>query len=157
MLLSLALVPFALGAAVPPRGSGLNNIKNVVVLVQENLSFDHLAGSLIYNENIDGLVDRIYCNPANVSHSHSSKVCARDEAANIATDDPNHSISGINMQIFGTYHPLAKASSSMDGFITEQRASYQRDNLTRAAEVIDYFTPDHIPVFKRSRREFCPL
>lgn len=154
MLLALALLPLALSAAVRPRGSGLKNIKNVVVLVQENLSFDHFAGGLTYNDSIDGLVNREYCNPANVSHSHSEKVCARNEAANIATDDPNHSISGINMQIFGTYHPLARAPSSMNGFITEQRASYQTDNLTCAAEVIDYFAPEHIPVFNALAENF---
>ena len=154
-------------------------IKNVVVLVQENLSFDHFAGGLTYNSSIDGLINTKYCNPANVSSPDSSRqVCAANTAQNIAADDPNHSISGINMQIFGTYHPLADADSSMDGFITEQRVSYRLERLQnqqaldrpdrpiihdetrdlkratieelereRAAEVIDYFTPEHIPVF----------
>ncbi|KAJ5526069.1 hypothetical protein N7494_012719 [Penicillium frequentans] len=156
-------------------------IKNVVVLVQENLSFDHFAGGLTYNSSIDGLVNRKYCNPANVSIPDTSRqVCAANTAQNIAADDPNHSVSGINMQLFGSYHPPALAESSMDGFITEQRVSYRLERLEkqleldrpgrpakiqhdetrgmspelidllereRAAEVIDYFTPEHIPVF----------
>ncbi|KAJ5937315.1 hypothetical protein N7454_004970 [Penicillium verhagenii] len=155
-------------------------IRNVVVLVQENLSFDHFAGGLTYNSSIDGLVNRKYCNPANVSAPDTSRqVCAANTAQNVAADDPNHSISGINMQLFGSYHPAALAESSMDGFITEQRVSYRLERLEnqqeldrigrpeqthdetrgmspemvdhlereRAAEVIDYFKPENIPVF----------
>jgi hypothetical protein len=33
---------------------------------------------------------------------------------------------------FGTYHPLAGAKSTMEGFISEQRASYPKDDLDRA-------------------------
>jgi hypothetical protein len=34
-----------------------------------------------------------------------------------------------NMQVFGTYHPLAGAKSTMEGFISEQRASYPKDEV----------------------------
>lgn len=156
MILLLALFAFFAGAiARSQTATGLNHIKNVVVLVQENLSFDHFFGGLTYNADIDGVVNRPYCNPANVSSpSHSPKVCGKNTARNIASEDPNHSIAGGNMQIFGTYHPLIGAQSSMNGFITEQRASYEKDNLTRAAEVINYFTPDHIPVFNAIAENF---
>jgi phospholipase C len=39
-----------------------NNIKNVVVLVEENRSFDTFAGGLTYNSAIDGLLHHNYCN-----------------------------------------------------------------------------------------------
>lgn len=153
MALFLAFLALSLGSAARPS-SGLNNIKNVVVLVQENLSFDHFAGGLTYNSSIDGLVNHEYCNPANVSQPQSRQVCARNVAQNIASEDPNHSISGGNMQIFGTYHPLRNDPVSMNGFVTEQRLSYKKDNLTRAHEVIDYFTPNHIPVFSALAENF---
>ncbi|KAJ6028361.1 hypothetical protein N7540_003937 [Penicillium herquei] len=185
----LALLALALGSTAyqhhlfSDEAEQLNRlrsaIRNVVVLVQENLSFDHYAGGLTYNSSIDGLVNRQYCNPANISLPDASRqVCAANTAQNVAADDPNHSISGINMQIFGTYHPLIESESSMEGFITEQRVSYRIERLQnqqaldrperpvihdetrdmsskmietlereRAAEVIDYFTPEHIPVF----------
>lgn len=150
------LLALAIGtAARPVADSGMENIKNVVVLVQENLSFDHFAGGLTYDKKIDGLANHKYCNPANVTLSSTdSQVCAKNTAANIASEDPNHSISGINMQIFGTYHPGAKAESTMQGFITEQRNSYEKDDPTRAAEVINYFTPNHIPVFNSLAENF---
>lgn len=39
-----------------------NKIKNVVILVEENRSFDTFAGGLTYNHAIDGLVNHNYCN-----------------------------------------------------------------------------------------------
>ncbi|KAJ5739022.1 hypothetical protein N7533_011806 [Penicillium manginii] len=148
MTLFLVLFAFVVGTiARSQTAGGLSNIKNVVVLVQENLSFDHFFGGLTYDAQIDGVLKRPFCNPANVSQLRSEKICAQNTAQNIASEDPNHSIAGGNMQIFGTYHPLIESQPWMDGFITEQRASYETDDLTRASEVINYFTPEHIPVF----------
>lgn len=39
-----------------------SKIKNVVVLVEENRSFDTFAGGLDYNPHIDGLLHHNYCN-----------------------------------------------------------------------------------------------
>lgn len=39
-----------------------SRIKNVVVLVEENRSFDTFAGGLSYNSAIDGLLHHNYCN-----------------------------------------------------------------------------------------------
>ncbi|KAJ5156367.1 hypothetical protein N7492_009170 [Penicillium capsulatum] len=128
-------------------GSGLGNIKNVVVLVQENLSFDHIAGGLTYSDKIDGLLHRHYSNPANVTKSPNENIYyAKNTAPNVASDDPNHSISGINMQIFGKYHPEPSDDSTMQGFLTEQQLAYENDDIERASEVLNYFTPDRIPV-----------
>ncbi|KAK5805785.1 hypothetical protein VI817_000043 [Penicillium citrinum] len=155
MTLLLAYLSLLVGlSAQSSTASGLSNIKNVVVLVQENLSFDHFFGGLTYNSSIDGVVDGKYCNPSNISDLASPKVCAKNTAQNIASEDPNHSIAGGNMQIFGSYHPLIGDKPAMQGFITEQRASYEQDNLTRAAEVINYFTPNHIPVFNAIAENF---
>ncbi|CAI7658911.1 unnamed protein product [Penicillium glandicola] len=143
---SLLLIALSLGVTGMPASSGMSNIKNVAVLVQENLSFDHFAGVLDYDSSIDGPQNPQFCSPANV--------CTSPSAKNIASDDPNHSIAGGNMQVFGTYQPLAGAKSSMNGFIREQRASYPKDDINRAAEAINYFTPDHIPVLNTIAQNF---
>lgn len=39
-----------------------SKIKNVVILVEENRSFDTFAGGLDYNAAIDGLLHHNYCN-----------------------------------------------------------------------------------------------
>ncbi len=59
----IALSSFAL--AVPNiayKGDWKSKIKNVVVLVEENRSFDTFAGGLSYNPLIDGLLHHNYCN-----------------------------------------------------------------------------------------------
>ncbi|KAL2857362.1 phosphoesterase family-domain-containing protein [Aspergillus pseudoustus] len=124
-------------------------IKNIVVLVQENLAFDTIAGGLTYNPGIDNLVNHTFCNPVNVSDPNSPQICAKPIAKNIAADDPDHSIAGGNQQVYGTDHPdLSIHSPSMQGFVTEQiRAHGITSDLSRAAEVINYYTPEHVPVF----------
>jgi phospholipase C len=62
-----ALSSLALAA---PQGSNIQNhgsdwkskIKNVVVLVEENRSFDTFCGGLDYHPDIDGLLHHNYCN-----------------------------------------------------------------------------------------------
>ncbi|KAI9370409.1 phosphoesterase [Aspergillus egyptiacus] len=124
-------------------------IRNIVVLVQENLAFDTIAGGLTYSTDIDNLVNRTFCNPADVSDPFSTQVCAKPSARNVAPDDPDHSISGGNQQIYGTYHPHSSIHApTMQGFVTEQiRAHGIHGDLARAAEVINYYTPEHVPVF----------
>lgn len=74
MMLSLEVVLIAAlsgSALAAPRNiqnhgttdnSWKNRIKNVVVLVEENRSFDTFAGGLSYNPSIDGLLHHNYCN-----------------------------------------------------------------------------------------------
>lgn len=59
-LSSLALgVPSGQKRGPSPLAS---KIKNVVVLVEENRSFDTFAGGLSYNPTIDGLLHHNFCN-----------------------------------------------------------------------------------------------
>jgi phospholipase C len=77
-----------------------DKIKHVVVLVEENRSFDTFAGGLNYSSAIDGLLHHNYCNSMNASDpSEHADVCAGPYTQNVAADDPNHSISGVNMQL----------------------------------------------------------
>jgi phospholipase C len=54
-----------LALAVPNianKGDWKSKIKNVVILVEENRSFDTFAGGLSYSKDIDGLLHHNYCN-----------------------------------------------------------------------------------------------
>lgn len=153
--LVLSLVALSgLAVAAPASGSiethsdWRDKITNVVVLVQENRSFDTFAGGLTYNSTIDGLLHHNYCNSMNASDpNEAADVCAGPLAADVAADDPKHSISGVNMQLFSTYHPDESAVASspvwkyqtMRGFVTEQSVTYSTENRSRAAEAINYY------------------
>lgn len=130
------------------QGSFKDHIKNVVVLVLENRSFDTIAGGLSYNPEIDGLLHHKFCNPVNVSDpSNHETVCAKPIAQNVAPDDPNHGTSGVNLQVYSTYHPTDNSKATMQGFVTEQATVYKTKNISRAAEAINYYTQDHVRVF----------
>lgn len=60
----VALSSFALAApqGISNHGDWKSKIKNVVVLVEENRSFDTFAGGLTYNPAINGLLHTNYCN-----------------------------------------------------------------------------------------------
>lgn len=63
-----------LAAALPGQNRHKNdawksNIKNVVVLVEENRSYDTFLGGLTHRGDLDGLVGKTYCNPMYVSSS----------------------------------------------------------------------------------------
>ena len=161
----LALSTLALAAPRPNDHQGEDNndddspsriskkIKNIVVLVEENRSFDTFAGGLTYNPSIDGLIGRTYCNPVNASDPNSEKVCSKPIAQDVAPDDPNHGIAGGNYELFSTYHPdeaavaAGKLQQNMQGFVTEQATVYKTQNVSRAAEAINYYTQDEVRVF----------
>lgn len=125
-----------------------SKITNVVILIEENRSFDTFAGGLTYNSTIDGLLHTNYCNSLNASDpNEAADICAGPLAADVAHDDPNHSISGMNMQLFSTFHPDEAATAAgadwqyqtMRGFVTEQSITFDTFNKSRASEVINYY------------------
>jgi phospholipase C len=124
-----------------------DRIKRVVVLVLENRSFDTVAGGFTYSKDIDNLVNTKYCNPANVSNPSQGTVCATPTLPNIDANDPNHSISGANMEVFGTYHPTTSSKETMQGFVTEQALTFPT-NASLASQAILYWSETDLPVLR---------
>jgi phospholipase C len=61
-LIAVAALSSSVFADISNHGSWQSKIKNVVVLVEENRSFDTFAGGLTYSTAIDGLIKHNYCN-----------------------------------------------------------------------------------------------
>jgi phospholipase C len=59
---ALSGLAVATPAIIGYKGDYKSKIKNVVVLVEENRSFDTFAGGLDYEAGIDGLIHHNYCN-----------------------------------------------------------------------------------------------
>jgi len=84
-------------------------------------------------------------------------VCASESAANVDPQDPNHSIGGVNFEIFSTFHPdeaaVAETSDdpgkyqTMNGFVNEHAITYATTDVAKLHEVIDYYKPEDIPIF----------
>ncbi|EXB70660.1 Phospholipase C 3 [Morus notabilis] len=129
-------------------------IKTVVVLVQENRSFDHILGWMkSLNPEIDGVTGS-ESNPISTSDPESNRVFFRDGSAYV-DPDPGHSIQAIYEQVFGepwTEESAAKAlAPKMEGFA--QNAERTQEGM--AEVVMSGFRPEAVPVYRELVSEFA--
>ena len=136
-------------AGNPHNGDGGSSLKDkikvVVVLIEENRSVDNILSGLTYTDQIDGAGHTKFCNPVNLTDPSQGEICATPNATNVDADDPNHSVSGINLELFGTFHPTSASPETMMGFVAEQELAFNTTNRTRAAEVITFYNEKDIP------------
>lgn len=120
-------------------------IKNIVVLVLENRSFDHMLGWMkqSLNLSINGLTGS-ECNPSSTHDPKSPPVCVSSDAQFI-DPDPGHSFEEVYQQVFGS-----GKVPSMSGFV--QQALSISQNLSDT--VMKGFKPENLPVFTALVREF---
>ncbi|XP_010525016.1 PREDICTED: non-specific phospholipase C4-like [Tarenaya hassleriana] len=132
-------------------------IKTVVVLVQENRSFDHMLGWFKdLNPDIDG-VER--SNPKTNPKSGSdpnSPVIEFGDRSQYVDPDPGHSIQDIYEQVFGKpwdpNHPDPNPGPpTMSGFA--QNAERNKTGMSSA--VMNGFKPDALPVYKELVTNFA--
>lgn len=107
-------------------------IKNVVVLVLENRSFDHMLGWMkqSINPSINGVTGK-ECNSVT-----NQTICFSDDAEYV-DPDPGHSFEDVVQQVFGS-GPIP----SMSGFV--EQALSMSENLSQT--VMRGFKPDNVPV-----------
>ncbi|KAI4353650.1 hypothetical protein L6164_002582 [Bauhinia variegata] len=141
----------ASSSAVPVNPSP---IKTVVVLVQENRSFDHILGWMkSLNPEIDGVTGS-ESNPISTSDPNSARVFFGDRSTYV-DPDPGHTIQDIYEQVFG--EPWSEASAAeklppkMEGFV--QNAERKQAGMSET--VMNGFKPDLLPVFKQLITEFA--
>ncbi|KAJ5273623.1 hypothetical protein N7478_008748 [Penicillium angulare] len=132
-----------------------NKIKYVVVLEMENRSFDNLLGG----QTLKGLENPInngpFCNPYNVTDDGQGIVCSQAKDMDSILDDPDHTVTGNNIEFYGTFTPdndaisSGELTASQKGFVSEQLRMYDGTDVNRtklAQEVINYYTEDQLPV-----------
>lgn len=130
-------------------------IKTVVVLVQENRSFDHMLGWMkSLNPEIEGVTGN-ESNPLSISSdsdSNSNRIYFGEQSENVEPD-PGHSFEATYEQVFGV--PWKKDFSSltptMEGF-AQQAESIEKG---MSEIVMNGFKPDKLPVFKELISEFA--
>ncbi|XP_020202893.1 non-specific phospholipase C4 [Cajanus cajan] len=137
-------------------------IKTVVVLVQENRSFDHMLGWMkSLNPEINGVTGS-ESNPVSTSDPNSNRVQFSDKSVYV-DPDPGHSIQDIYEQIFG--EPWSEASAAknlppnMQGFAQNATRKEISKNatttMTMTETVMNGFKPDLVPVYKELVKEFA--
>ncbi|CAN6280534.1 unnamed protein product [Urochloa humidicola] len=135
-------------------------IKTVVVLVQENRSFDHMLGWIkSLNPEIDGVTGD-ETNHIDASDP-SSRAIRFSDGAQYVDPDPGHSIQAIYEQVYGT--PFQDAASTpitppgvpappMSGFA--QQAEKEKPGIM-ADTVMSGFRPEAVPVYRELVAQFA--
>ncbi len=138
------------------------HIKNVVILVMENRSFDNLLGG----QKQAGLENPInngpYCNPLNLTKPSAGSACSAANDFDSITNDPDHAIYGNNLQFYGNFTPdnaaiaSGKLVATQKGFVQEQLRLYgsKVNQTTLAQQVMNYYTETQVPVLTALVRNF---
>nr|GMD34868.1 non-specific phospholipase C3-like [Ipomoea batatas] len=135
-------------------GASQYPIRTIVVLVQENRSFDHMLGWMkSLQPEIDGVTGN-ESNPLSASDSSSKRVYFSDQSGYVEPD-PGHSFEATHEQIFGmlwSEHSAAQnVLPTMEGFA--QQAESIKEGLSEI--VMNGFKPDAIPVYRELVKEFA--
>jgi len=155
LLLSLALVSPLAGSTLKSR---LQRIKHVVVLVQENRSFDHIFGFLDHpSPHLDGLrgKEARYFNHLDPNNSSSPVEHVGTGAPFVSSQDPGHAVASVTYQLFGkkiAKRPYPKVK--MNGFFSDAYTLYDKD-LSFAKEIMHSFEPKNIPILSQLAKEYA--
>nr|GMC83234.1 non-specific phospholipase C4-like [Ipomoea batatas] len=132
-------------------------IKTVVVLVQENRSFDHMLGWMkSLNPEINGVTGN-ESNPLPTSGGaqSSTNVVLFGKKSQYVDPDPGHSIQDIYEQIFGAPWSQDSAGEKLEPSMQGFAANAERNEEGLSGAVMNGFLPEAVPVYKELVREFA--
>lgn len=132
-------------------------IKNVVLLMLENRSFDSVLGYINHNPEIDNLVGKRFCNRVNLTDAASESVCTSPNQPDVGPHNPDHQLYDATFQIYGRHRPTEKALSStapMSGFVAiAAQQSYAGDHA-HLGDIMAGFDPKNIPIHRTLAEEY---
>jgi phospholipase C len=132
---------------MPP---GLDNLKQIVVLMLENRSFDHMLGSLkAVDPRIDGITDQL-SNPDTTGALVTPQPLAEFQGQ--LDPDPDHHFPAVDLQIFAA-PPSPNRVANMQGFI-KSYFNQQRD-VGHSHKIMYYFAQNQLPVLTTLALEFA--
>jgi phospholipase C len=168
-------IAFMMGAPLPALADGnLNNVKHIIIVMQENHSFDNYFGVLPYvssspyhagpcAENDHACVDGLSCATGNagisctnsnldddgsvVTSFHETKLCTRP------FDD---SWAGSHLEANFTFPNSTLAKSPNDGFVRQNDATPQiSGESTSNNEAMGFYTPSELPFYYKLAETFA--
>lgn len=154
--------PFGYKSGSPESIKNLKEkIQNVVWILLENRSFDNILGGFKRPGFDNPANNGPFCIPQNVSDPKSPKWCTKAKDFDSVLNDPSHSVTGNNMEFYGTFSPdnaaiaSGKLQPSQQGFVEMQLISYPNlDPKVAAEQVMGYYTEDEIPTIANLVDEF---
>lgn len=130
-------------------------VENVIVLMLENRSFDHIFG---YRGGVNGLTGT-ETNPLNPTQPPSTtnpvfKVSNAEPYSISAGEGPSHSLNAVTTQLYGTpATPAPGTHPTMNGFVASYRDSLQHDHVGHPTTeqlrvVMEAFAPGTLPALE---------
>ncbi|KAJ5816293.1 Phosphoesterase [Penicillium robsamsonii] len=138
-----------------------DKIENVVWILLENRGFDNILGG-IKKKGLDNVVNNgPFYNREEVSNPSSKKWSTQSKNYDSVLNDPDHSLTGTNFELYGQYSPdneaIANGSLTADlsGFANRHMLKYPKISAQRAVdEVMGYYTESQIPTIVDMVDEF---
>lgn len=138
-----------------------DKIENVVWILLENRGFDNILGG-VEKTGLDNVVNNgPFWNRERVDDVDSKKWPSQYKNYDSVLHDPDHSITGVNFEIYGSYSPDNEAiangslAANLEGFVDRQMLKYPSISAQRAAdEVMGYYSGDQIPTLVELVDEF---
>ncbi len=136
--------------------NAMDQIKNVVVLMLENRSFDHMLGYLrSATYPIDGLTGNEFnledpSNPASVQVNVNNQAKYQGDLH----IDPAHDTLNVNDQLFGTGTPASGVAPTNRWFVFNY-AHVNGNNPANAHNIMNCFAPVKIPALTALAQEFA--
>lgn len=128
-----------------------DKIENVVWILLENRGFDNILGG-VHKQGLDNVVNNgPFWNPEVVNQTNSQKWYSVNKDFDSVIHDPDHSVTGVNFEMFGTYSPdnnaIANGSlkPALKGFVEHQMAAYNLTAQRATEEVMGYYSESEIP------------
>ena len=146
---------YSLGTAISTATVALHvaraeRIKHVVVLFEENRSFDHLFGWSREVLGVDGLTGT-ESNPIDVGDATRGNVTVSSGATYVNTIDPNHGFPQYKLKIFGGG---SEDVARMNGFF-DYEYEHAHHALNDSKFVMQGFAPEKLPISVGLAHEFA--
>ena len=123
-------------------------VRQVVVLFEENRSFDHLFGWAKDVLGVDGLTGK-ETNPVDLDDSSKGTVAVSPGATYINTIDPNHGFPAYKVKVFGGG---SEDVARMDGFFDYE---HRHHGFNDSKFVMQGFEPAKLPITVGLAQEFA--
>jgi phospholipase C len=129
----------------PPGTNDLRNpIQHIVVIMQENHSFDNYFGALntpaFYGSEVDGV------SSSHSNRNHDGSITPQFKDRDLCTDDPKHDWNSAHMDW---------NQGAMDGFVTVNDYSDQGGRRHLGGRVMGYYDSSDIPFYYALANDFA--
>ncbi|KXG46179.1 Phosphoesterase [Penicillium griseofulvum] len=138
-----------------------DKIENVVWILLENRGFDNILGG-VKKKGLDNVVNNgPFYNLEDVSNPQSKKWPTQHKNYDSVLNDPDHSLTGTNFELYGQYSPNNEAiangslTANLSGFVNRHMLKYPKISAQRAVdEVMGYYSEEQIPTIVDMVDEF---